>query len=96
MVLVIAGFGMLRLGITPGAEEIVRLIVWLLVTVLYVALWLAFGLLLSVVIRRAATSALVGFGDVAVRGDAVLRTVPRRRSPAAGFVAEHDGRDAST
>jgi ABC-2 type transport system permease protein len=32
------------------------------VTVLYVGLWLAFGMLLSVVIRRAATSALVGFG----------------------------------
>ena len=58
----IAGFGMLRLGIVPHAEEILRLIAWLGVTVLYVALWLAFGTLLSVVIRRAATSALVGFG----------------------------------
>jgi ABC-2 type transport system permease protein len=58
----IAGFGMLRLGITPSLEEIFRLIGWLGVTALYVALWLAFGTLLSVVIRRAATSALVGFG----------------------------------
>ena len=46
----------------PEVEEVVRLVAWLGVTVLYVALWLAFGLLLSVVIRRAATSALVGFG----------------------------------
>jgi ABC-2 type transport system permease protein len=60
--LVIAGFGLFRLGITPGLEEIVRVIAWIGVTVLYVSLWLAFGLLLSVVIRRAATSALVGFG----------------------------------
>jgi ABC-2 type transport system permease protein len=59
---IIAGFGMLRLGIMPKPEEILRLVAWLLVTVLYVALWLAFGTLLSVVIRRAATSALVGFG----------------------------------
>src|SRR5689334_16830429 len=59
---IIAGFGMLRLGIMPKAEEVVRLVAWLAVTVLYVALWLAFGTLLSVVIRRAATSALVGFG----------------------------------
>jgi ABC-2 type transport system permease protein len=58
----ISGFGMLRLGIVPELEEVVRLVAWLGVTVLYVALWLAFGLLLSVVIRRAATSALVGFG----------------------------------
>jgi ABC-2 type transport system permease protein len=59
---VISGFGMLRLGILPKPDEIVRLFAWLGVTVLYVALWLAFGMLLSVVIRRAATSALVGFG----------------------------------
>jgi ABC-2 type transport system permease protein len=59
---VISGFGLLRLGITPAPEEVVRLIAWVGVTVLYVSLWLAFGTLLSVVIRRAATSALVGFG----------------------------------
>ena len=58
----IAVFGMLRLGITPSSEEVLRLIGWLALTTLYVAVWLAFGTLLSVVIRRAATSALVGFG----------------------------------
>lgn len=62
VVLLIAGFGMLRLGIVPSVDEILRLVVWLSVTILYVALWLAFGMLLSVVIRRASTSALVGFG----------------------------------
>jgi ABC-2 type transport system permease protein len=62
VVLLIAGFGMLRLGIVPSVDEVLRLIVWLFVTILYVALWLAFGMLLSVVIRRASTSALVGFG----------------------------------
>jgi ABC-2 type transport system permease protein len=56
------GFGMLRLGIVPKPDEVIRLILWFGVTVLYVGLWLAFGMLLSVVIRRAATSALVGFG----------------------------------
>jgi ABC-2 type transport system permease protein len=62
MIAIISGFGLLRLGITPDPSEVLRLIAWLLVTTLYVALWLAFGLFLSVVIRRAATSALVGFG----------------------------------
>jgi ABC-2 type transport system permease protein len=66
VVAIIAGFGMLRLGIVPHASEVVRLIAWVLVTFLYVSLWLAFGLLLSVVFRRAATSALVGFGIWAV------------------------------
>jgi ABC-2 type transport system permease protein len=58
----IAGFGMLRLGIVPHGQEVVRLIVWVLVTFLYVSVWLAFGLLLSVLVRRAATAALIGFG----------------------------------
>jgi ABC-2 type transport system permease protein len=62
VLLFIAGFGMLRLGIIPSIEEILRLLSWLGLTILYVALWLAFGTLLSVIIRRAATSALVGFG----------------------------------
>jgi ABC-2 type transport system permease protein len=54
--------GILLIGATPSAEEALRLLGWLALTILYVALWLAFGMLLSVVIRRAATSALVGFG----------------------------------
>lgn len=59
---VIAAFGIIRLGIAPGAEDVLRIGFWLIVTFLYIALWLAFGLLLSVLVRRAATSALVGFG----------------------------------
>jgi ABC-2 type transport system permease protein len=62
VLLVVTEFGMLRLGIAPATEDFLRLFAWYVVTVLYVALWLAFGLLLSVVISRAATSALVGFG----------------------------------
>jgi ABC-2 type transport system permease protein len=62
VVVLIAGFGMFRLGIVPHGPEIPRLIAWVFATFLYVALWLSFGLLLSVVIHRAATSALVGFG----------------------------------
>jgi ABC-2 type transport system permease protein len=62
VVLVITGVGLLRLGIVPAQSEIVRVVIWLITTILYVAFWLAFGLLLSVVIRRAATSALVAFG----------------------------------
>lgn len=59
---IIAAFGIIRLGIVPSAEEVLRITFWLIITFLYIALWLAFGLLLSVVMRRAATSALVGFG----------------------------------
>ena len=62
VVLLISGFGLLRLGIVPEWSEVLRLIVWFFVTIAYVAVWLAFGLLLSVVVHRAATAALIGFG----------------------------------
>lgn len=62
VVLLISGFGLLRLGIVPEWSEVLRLLVWFIVTIAYVAVWLAFGLLLSVVVHRAATAALIGFG----------------------------------
>ena len=49
-------------GIVPAGSEVLRLIVWFIVTIAYVSVWLAIGLLLSVVVQRAATAALVGFG----------------------------------
>ncbi len=78
VVTLIAAFGMIRLGIVPHGDEILRLIAWVATTFLYVAMWLAFGLLLSVLIRRAATAALVGFGIwfvVSVLGDIITRLV---------------------
>ncbi|NJD29870.1 MAG: ABC transporter permease [Chloroflexi bacterium] len=62
VVLVITGFGMLRLGIVPTEGEVLRVVLWFLVTLLYVALWLAVGVLVSVLVRGAATSALIGLG----------------------------------
>jgi ABC-2 type transport system permease protein len=82
----IAGFGMLRLGIVPHGTEILRLIAWLAVTFLYVALWLAFGLLLSVIVRRAATAALIGFGVwllVTIFGQLITTLVSGILAPAA-------------
>ncbi|MFL5757032.1 MAG: ABC transporter permease [Chloroflexota bacterium] len=62
LTVLVAAFGMLRLALVPEAEEVVRLVLWLAVTILYVGFWLAFGTLLSVVVRRAASAALIGFG----------------------------------
>lgn len=57
--LLVAGVGMVRLGIVPAAEEVYRMLVWLAVTIVYVGFWLAFATLFSVAVRRAATSALM-------------------------------------
>ena len=61
LTLLVAGLGMLRLGLVPTAEEIARMLIWLLVTLVYVSFWLGLSSLFSVVFKRAATSALVTF-----------------------------------
>ncbi len=53
-----AAYGALRLGVGPTGGDLVRIIAFYVVAVVYIALWLALALLLSVVCRRAATAAL--------------------------------------
>jgi ABC-2 type transport system permease protein len=60
--LLVIGLGLLMIGIPPGAEEIARSFVFLLVTIVYAGVWLALALLFSVVFRSAATAALVTLG----------------------------------
>ena len=60
--LLVIGFGLVRLGIPPGAEEIGRLIMFLLITIAYAGVWLALSILLSVIFRSTATAALVALG----------------------------------
>ena len=87
----IAAFGILRLGVAPTAAELLRIVLWVVVTIVYVALWLAFGMLLSVVIRRAATSALVGFGvwfAVTFFGGLITGIVGSMFAPLSGSDAE--------
>ncbi len=96
---IIAGFGIFRLGIVPDSEEVVRLVAWIAVTFVYVGLWLAFGLLLSVLVRRAATSALVGFGIwfvLTIFGGLILDIIGRAISPLTGSTLEEQIGQAQT
>ncbi len=58
LVVIVAGIGIVLLGTTPSLEEVGRLVAFIIVTVIYVAFWLALAQLFSVVFRQAATSAL--------------------------------------
>lgn len=83
---VISGFGIVRLGIVPSFSEVLRLLTWVALSVVWVGLWLAFGLLLSVVVRRAATAALVGFGVwllVAIFGQMIVGLIAGIVAPVA-------------
>ncbi len=58
IVLVITGLGLLLIGIVPGVEEIWRMLVYLVISVVYISFWLAMAILFSIVFRNTATSAL--------------------------------------
>ena len=60
--LMVIGLGLLFVGIPPGGEEIARIFVFLVVTIVYAGVWLALSLLLSTLFRSAATAALVALG----------------------------------
>jgi ABC-2 type transport system permease protein len=60
--LLVAGIGIVRLGIVPSVGEVARLATWVAVTIIYVGLWLSIATLCSVIVPRAATSALIAIG----------------------------------
>lgn len=58
IVLIISGLGIRLIGVVPGQEEILRLAVYLVISILYISFWLGISILFSVVFRSTATSAL--------------------------------------
>ena len=55
---IVAAVGIIQLGIQPGVEDVIRLGLWIILAAAYIGFWLGFALLCSVLLRRAATSAL--------------------------------------
>jgi ABC-2 type transport system permease protein len=58
IVLMISGLGLLLIGVVPGPEEILRLLVYLVISIFYIGFWLGISILFSVGFRSVATSAL--------------------------------------
>ena len=54
----VVGFGLIAIGIPPTAEEFLRIVFFILLSICYVAFWLNLAILFSVQFRQAATSAL--------------------------------------
>ena len=62
IVLSIVGMGMFVMGYAPQGEEIIRIVGFSIVTVVYLAFWLAMAMTCSIFFRNAVTSALVSLG----------------------------------
>jgi ABC-2 type transport system permease protein len=58
IVLMISGLGLLLIGVIPGPEEILRLLIYLVISIFYIGFWLGISILFSVGFRSMATSAL--------------------------------------
>jgi ABC-2 type transport system permease protein len=58
IVLLISGMGLWVLGVVPGWEEVGRLVVYLVISIVYIGFWLAVSILFSILFRGLATSAL--------------------------------------
>ena len=58
IVLVITGLGLVVMGIVPGMEEVWRIIIYLVISIIYISFWLGVAILFSIFFRSTATSAL--------------------------------------
>ncbi|MGD9288363.1 MAG: ABC transporter permease subunit [Desulfobacterales bacterium] len=58
IVLVITGLGLVILGIVPGVEELWRIFIYLIISIIYISFWLGIAILFSILFRSTATSAL--------------------------------------
>lgn len=58
LVLIISGLGIRLIGVVPGADEVWRLVIYLVLSILYISFWMGMAILFSVVFRSTATSAL--------------------------------------
>ena len=56
----VVGLAIFFFGVPPEGEELLRFFTYLAATVVYVAVWISFGVLLSLLFRQPSTSILIG------------------------------------
>ena len=58
MLLFVSGYGLSMIGVPPNAEEVIRLFIYLFLTIIYGAFWMGLAILFSVLFQRVAASLL--------------------------------------
>ncbi|CAM3665110.1 ABC transporter permease [Marinicrinis lubricantis] len=84
LTMIVAGAGIITLGIPPTPSEFWRILFFVLLTVCYIAFWLNLSILFSVRFKQAATSALCAMAVwifFSVFYDLVMRLVSRWLAP---------------
>lgn len=60
IVLIVSGLGLWMLAIPPSLEEVLRIITYMAITIIYIGFWMALAMLFSIFFKRITTSALAG------------------------------------
>ncbi len=60
LVLLVAGMGLVILGVFPTETELARMVVFIFLSIVYVSFWLGLSIMLSTLFRQSTTSALAG------------------------------------
>jgi len=60
LTLIVGGIGLRAIGIPPSADEFMRIIIFTVITIIYIAFWLNLAVLFSIRFKQPATSALAG------------------------------------
>ncbi len=63
IIVIVSALGIIELAVIPTSEELLRLIAFLTVCILYVGFWLALATTFSVLLRNTATAALAGIAS---------------------------------
>ena len=58
VIAIVAGLGLRMIGVPPSSEEVLRLIVFALISIIYGAFWMSLAVLFSILFKSAATSML--------------------------------------
>ncbi|MFQ6122261.1 MAG: ABC transporter permease [Dehalococcoidales bacterium] len=58
MLLLVSGYGLSMIGVPPTAEEVIRLFLYLFLTIIFGAFWMGLAILFSILLRRVAASLL--------------------------------------
>jgi ABC-2 type transport system permease protein len=61
--LLVAGLGLILLGVSPSGEEVARAIVFLVATIAYGGVWMGLAIVFSVISRQPATAALAAIAS---------------------------------
>lgn len=74
--LLVSGYGLRMIGVPPNAEEIIRLFLFLVLTIAYGAFWMGLAILFSVLLRKVAASLLVSIAAWLFFGFFMLMIAP--------------------